>query len=52
MPARPENSYAIIEIQPERVIAEEDMGSKPKFWYRASTDESEWLFKRERVPSS
>ena len=45
MPERPENSYPIIEIQPEWVIAEEDMGSKPKFWYRASTDEPEWLFK-------
>ena len=45
MPERPENPYPIIEIQPEWVIAEEDMGSKPKFWYRASADEAEWLFK-------
>ena len=45
MPERPENPYPIIEIQPEWVIAEEDMGSKPKFWYQASADEADWLFK-------
>ena len=34
MTQRPEKLYPIVEIQPHWVIAEEDMGSKPKFWYR------------------
>ena len=49
MTNRPEKTYAIVEIQPEWVIAEEDMGSKPKFWYRASADDPEWLFKYPQV---
>ena len=45
MPESAVNSYPIFQIQPEWVIAEEDMGSKPKFWYRSSPDQPEWLFK-------
>ncbi len=37
--------YAVIEVRPEWVVETEHLGSKPKFWYRRSDDEPEWLFK-------
>ena len=37
--------YPVIEIQPDWVMEGEVMGSKPKFWFRSSDGESDWLFK-------
>jgi len=36
--------YSILEIQPDWVLEQEQMGSKDKFWYRGD-DGPEWLFK-------
>lgn len=41
----PNNSYIVIEIQPQWVLEPEALGSKKKFWYRPSKDEPVWLFK-------
>lgn len=38
-------SYTVIEVRPEWVMETEHLGSKPKFWYRRSSKEPEWLFK-------
>ena len=40
--------YPIIEVQENWDIQQEDMGTKPKFWYRASSDADRWLFKYPR----
>jgi len=37
--------YPILEIQPDWVLESEAMGSKRKFWYRESNDQTQWLFK-------
>jgi len=37
--------YSVIEVRPEWVAETEHLGSKRKFWYRQSNEESEWLFK-------
>jgi hypothetical protein len=41
----PEPAYSVLEIQPEWVLEREALGSKRKFWYRATEDEPQWLFK-------
>lgn len=38
--------YPIIEIEPNSVIGDEQLGSKPKFWF--SRGEERWLFKERR----
>ena len=41
--------YPVIEVQPEWAPETENMGSKPKFWYRQPGEpESYWLFKYPR----
>ena len=40
--------YPIIEVRENWDIQQEDMGTKPKFWYRASPDDARWLFKYPR----
>ena len=43
------DSYPIIQVHPEWVLEQEDMGTKEKFWYRKpGEDESDWLFKQPR----
>ncbi len=43
------DSYPIVQVRPEWVLEQEDMGTKEKFWYRRpSEDESDWLFKHPR----
>jgi len=37
--------YPIVEIQPEWVLEDEQMGSKKKFWFREADDALDWLFK-------
>jgi len=38
--------YPVIEVQPEWVLEQEQMGSKDKFWYRETgTGHMDWLFK-------
>ncbi len=37
--------YPIVTVDPEWVLGDEDMGSKEKFWYCRSKDETPWLFK-------
>ena len=41
------DSYPIIQVDPEWVLDDEDMGTKGKFWYRNPGDD-EWLFKHPR----
>lgn len=42
-------SYPVIQVAPEWVRDDEDMGTKEKFWYRKPGDgEKEWLFKHRR----
>ena len=49
MAERAPDSYPIVNVQPERVLNPEEMGSKGKFWYRhPGDDESRWLFKYPR----
>lgn len=43
--------YPIIEVKEDWVEENEDMGSKPKFWFKPPEDESRWLFKRPRGKS-
>ncbi len=38
--------YPIIQVQPEDVVGDEGMGSKPKFWFKR--DGAQWLFKEAR----
>lgn len=40
--------YPIVEVQPEWVIEQEQMGSKEKFWYQQQ-DQNAWLFKYPRI---
>ncbi len=43
------DTYPIIQVDPEWVLDDEDMGTKEKFWYRKPGDgENEWLFKHPR----
>ena len=43
------DSYPIIQVDPEWVLEDEDMGTKEKFWYRKPGDgENKWLFKHPR----
>lgn len=43
------DSYPVMEVQPEWVLEQEDMGTKEKFWYRKPGDDGkDWLFKRPR----
>lgn len=43
------DSYPIVQVHPEWVLEQEDMGTKEKFWYRKpGEDESDWLFKQPR----
>ena len=43
------DSYPIIQVDPEWVLDDEDMGTKEKFWYRKPGDgENKWLFKHPR----
>ena len=43
------DSYPIIQVDPEWVLDDEDMGTKEKFWYRETGDgENDWLFKHPR----
>ena len=41
----PDAPYPIMAIDADCVTAEEDMGSKRKFWFQASEDDPHWLFK-------
>ena len=40
--------YRIVEVKPEWIINQEDMGTKTKFWYRDLDDNANWLFKHPR----
>ena len=40
--------YRIVEVKPEWIINQEDMGTKTKFWYRDPDDDVNWLFKYPR----
>jgi hypothetical protein len=40
--------YAILEISPESADRVEQLGSKPKFWFRWPSGERRWLFKYAR----
>ena len=43
------DSYPIVQVHPEWVLEQEDMGTKEKFWYRKpGEDDSDWLFKQPR----
>ena len=43
------DSYPIIQVEPEWVLEDEDMGTREKFWYRKPGDgENKWLFKHPR----
>ena len=42
------DSYRIVEVKPEWIINQEDMGTKTKFWYRDPDDNANWLFKYPR----
>lgn len=39
------DSYPVLTIQPERVLEDEAMGSKQKFWFRKPDDATDWLYK-------
>ena len=38
--------YRIVEVKPEWIIDQEDMGTKTKFWYR---DPADWMTSLARV---
>ena len=42
--------YPIVEVQEDWALegVREDLGSKPKFWYRPDETEVDWLFKYAR----
>jgi len=40
-----DSPYPIVEIQPDRVMEGEVMGTRPKFWFRGSDGESNWLLR-------
>ena len=40
--------YRIVEVKPEWIINQEDMGTKTKFWYRDPDEDANWLFKYPR----
>ena len=40
--------YRIVEVKPEWIIDQEDMGTKTKFWYRDPDEDANWLFKYPR----
>ena len=39
------DQYPVIEVRPEWGLGNEDMGTKRKFWYRAPSQDTRWLFK-------
>ena len=42
------DTYPIVEVKPEWIIDQEDMGTKTKFWYQGPDDDEKWLFKYPR----
>lgn len=40
-----QSDYPVMEIQPEWVLEQEQLGSKEKFWFRGENYRAEWLFK-------
>lgn len=42
----PPEPYSVIEVQPEEVLDDESLGTKPKFWFLR--DGQRWLFKEAR----
>ena len=50
MDARPQTPapYPVFEVRQEWIFEPEDMGAKPKFWYRSEDSSANWLFKHPR----
>ena len=45
--------YPVVEVQPDRILQSEGMGSKEKSWYLVpEVNESKWLLKHPRRPNS
>ena len=41
--------YRIVEVKPEWIIDQEDMGTKTKFWYRDPDEDANWRQLKEMV---
>jgi hypothetical protein len=40
--------YSILHVTPEQRTGDEQLGTKPKFWFKSSSDGNQWLFKETR----